>query len=1278
MAYIKYVGEEAVGRIADYVNKKLTFASSMPESPDANTIVLYVGADTSSYSQGGIYQYDGTDWNLINLVRTIELTQAEYDALPSAAKHNGAIYFVTDGSADGSIISGYYNETDGEFYAEITYETQYDHHSNTIYIDLPNNTTYIYDFENEEYVQVGGSGSGTVIKYVSTLPVTGIEDIIYGIKGYNSFEETIADGFLDENVLFEKEDDLSGGYIYTPAEDVVLDASDDGTTYKGFTSLAYDGTSDWTLTFDDTTDATLADGDTFYFRQPVDKFFAGDATNQKVIPFMTVDSELSDESENPVQNKVIKDALDDKSNFNNITENIETTTTASKAYSVDDIFILNEKIYKVISDIAAEGTIITTGAEANVNEITIEDLITTYTFETGDDNGTIKVTPSNGEPQNVAVKGLTSGAYHTFSERFALGKTHNRYIYLGKYEFGNGYTIDQGIYLDIDLKSNMSDICAGRIHLDFSDWYTNLNNYGIYVKGYSTVDLSNTTNENAPRIIISEVKRTTTSPPVWWYYIYLDCAAPWLQVGLSCTIKPATFEFIGTSSSSVIGTVKYNSSTDTTNKIVYISSTDKTKLNGIEDNAEVNIIESIKVGTEALTPDANRAVTLGTAAGKNVPSSGNASASEVVLGNDSRLSDARTPVSHTHTLNDITDAGTAAAKNSTNSVTQSSTDLVESGAVHSAIAAAISSVYKPSGDKTCAELVAALLIANNVGNVYNITDSGTTTSDFIGGAGKTINIGDNVAIVDVGTTSNHSYKFDLLSGFVDLSNYIQKSSTTGLVKNDGTIDTTQYISNISGKADKVSSATNGDFAGLDANGNLTDSGKNASNFISKVQTDSTSLSAKGWYNIAKIQNGGNQAGTNYGYNAIIQLTRTFSHTDNEVYTIILDAAYRNAKFNIFGSYNQRLFTKIRLVMDNTDTNKIGYIQVYYDSTVSNHCEARILSYSSASGSDDAATALNFTANTITDANLQVFGEQDLIPDETRRTFLTSSDDLNAITTEGKYYSINTDTPQHSPTDANLIIDIKRQGTANRVEQIVYGINAHKTYTRYGVYSSNVWGWGPWEELATTAVATTSANGLMSSTDKTKLDNIGQVQTSTSTTSNVYAKLSNVYPTTSYATNVFLITCRNGETCLLTCGTGDSSAKIAPVLKYLECGAKKTTAVWYDTSQNYVELTNNAYNIMQVRQIGGDKVDFTLNTISTKTLTNVAYAIDYLNYTSANDTSEKIYLVGATAQGEKKLTYSDDEIYATSGVLTTKKVQVGGTAATMEYNSTNKCIDFIFS
>ena len=125
-------------------------------------------------------------------------------------------------------------------------------------------------------------------------------------------------------------------------------------------------------------------------------------------------------------------------------------------------------------------------------------------------------------------------------------------------------------------------------------------------------------------------------------------------------------------------------------------------------------------------------------------------------------------------------------------VTQGSNNPVTSDAVNSAIESAIASVYKPSGNKTCAELVSSLLVRANLGNVYNITDSGTTTSDFAEGAGKPIKAGDNVAIVDVGTASNPSYKFDLLSGMIDLSNYIQKSQTQGLVKNDGTIDTTAY------------------------------------------------------------------------------------------------------------------------------------------------------------------------------------------------------------------------------------------------------------------------------------------------------------------------------------------------------------------------------------------------------------------------------------------------------------------------------------------------------
>lgn len=111
--------------------------------------------------------------------------------------------------------------------------------------------------------------------------------------------------------------------------------------------------------------------------------------------------------------------------------------------------------------------------------------------------------------------------------------------------------------------------------------------------------------------------------------------------------------------------------------------------------------------------------------------------------------------------------------------------LVIKSEMDSAINAAVSSAYHHAGTKTCAELVAGLLVTGNEGNVYNMTDSGTTTADFIEGQGQPIKAGDNVGIAKI---SDGVYKFDLLSGFVDTTNFVQKSQTAGLLKNDGTVN----------------------------------------------------------------------------------------------------------------------------------------------------------------------------------------------------------------------------------------------------------------------------------------------------------------------------------------------------------------------------------------------------------------------------------------------------------------------------------------------------------
>lgn len=95
--------------------------------------------------------------------------------------------------------------------------------------------------------------------------------------------------------------------------------------------------------------------------------------------------------------------------------------------------------------------------------------------------------------------------------------------------------------------------------------------------------------------------------------------------------------------------------------------------------------------------------------------------------------------------------------------------------VNDKIAAAISSVYKPAGSSAFADLptpAKALL-----GNVYNVSDKFTTDAKFVEGAGKKYPAGTNVVIVAVDT----EYKYDVLAGMVDLSDYATTSAVNTTV-----------------------------------------------------------------------------------------------------------------------------------------------------------------------------------------------------------------------------------------------------------------------------------------------------------------------------------------------------------------------------------------------------------------------------------------------------------------------------------------------------------------
>ena len=180
------------------------------------------------------------------------------------------------------------------------------------------------------------------------------------------------------------------------------------------------------------------------------------------------------------------------------------------------------------------------------------------------------------------------------------------------------------------------------------------------------------------------------------------------------------------------------------------------------------------------------------------------------------------------------------------SVTGISATTVEGalGELATAIAGLPSAIV-PKGTKAFAGLDPTTdLVAGNVGFMWNISDAFTTTSDFVEGAGHSIPAGANVYVAN---PSSGVYKYDIFAGMYDLSGYALKSEMSITdVSGDATKKTitlkdglSQNVlvahQDISGKADKVASATNGNFAGLDANGNLTDSGSKAADFATAAQ-----------------------------------------------------------------------------------------------------------------------------------------------------------------------------------------------------------------------------------------------------------------------------------------------------------------------------------------------------------------------------------------------------------------------------------------------------------
>lgn len=132
------------------------------------------------------------------------------------------------------------------------------------------------------------------------------------------------------------------------------------------------------------------------------------------------------------------------------------------------------------------------------------------------------------------------------------------------------------------------------------------------------------------------------------------------------------------------------------------------------------------------------------------------------------------------------DGSLSAKSMSVDNVGTNDTDVVNKKYVDDAITTQVSSVYKAKG--SIAD-ISALPTPDKAheGFVYNIESEFTTTDQFVEGAGKTFPAGTNVVCIN---TTGTTYKWDVLAGMVDLSDYATKTELSG--KLDKVTSTSTY------------------------------------------------------------------------------------------------------------------------------------------------------------------------------------------------------------------------------------------------------------------------------------------------------------------------------------------------------------------------------------------------------------------------------------------------------------------------------------------------------
>lgn len=121
----------------------------------------------------------------------------------------------------------------------------------------------------------------------------------------------------------------------------------------------------------------------------------------------------------------------------------------------------NNTTYSLTQDSSDGHKITLTPSSGTAQTITIPDNNTTYTFATGDNNGEIKVTPSGGSAQGIAVKGLNNAAYKDIDSSISAASTSTKLPTsqaVASFVEGKGYTSNTGTITKV--QANGTDVAS--------------------------------------------------------------------------------------------------------------------------------------------------------------------------------------------------------------------------------------------------------------------------------------------------------------------------------------------------------------------------------------------------------------------------------------------------------------------------------------------------------------------------------------------------------------------------------------------------------------------------------------------------------------------------------------------------------------------------------------------------------------------------------------------------------------------------------------------------